>query len=117
VPLESVIRKEGSVTFVALRGKVTLGEGSEAVRTVVEQLAIEGCHQIVLNLSGVPFIDSAGLGALALGYTRLKKAGGLLKLAEAPPRVQDALEMTRLTRLFPVYTSERDAASSFADIV
>jgi anti-sigma B factor antagonist len=117
LPFESVIRKEGQVAFVALHGKVTLGEGSEAVREVVEQLATEGCQQIVINLAGVPFIDSAGLGALALGYTRLKKAGGLLKVAEAPPRVQDALEMTRLTRLFPVYTSEKDAAASFAEVV
>lgn len=117
MPFESVIRKDGPVAFVALRGKVTLGEGSEAVRAVVDQLATEGCRQIVLNLAGVPFIDSAGLGVLALGYTRLKKTGGLLKLAEAPPRVQDALEMTRLTRLFPVYTTEKDAAASFADSV
>jgi anti-sigma B factor antagonist len=115
--LESVIRKEGPVAIVALHGKVTLGEASESLRAVVEKLAGEGCQQVVLNLAGVPFIDSAGLGALALGFTLLKKAGGLLKLAEAPPRVQDALEMTRLTRLFPVYTSEKDAAASFANIV
>jgi anti-sigma B factor antagonist len=102
---------------VALHGKVTLGEGSEAVRAVVEKLTTEGCQQIILNLAGVPFIDSAGLGALALGYTQLKKAGGLLKVAEASPRVQDALEMTRLTRLFPVYTSEKDAAASFTEVV
>lgn len=117
MPLESVIRKEGPVAIVALHGKVTLGEASESLRSVVEQLASEGCQQVILNLEGVPFIDSAGLGALAMGYTLLKKAGGLLKLAAAPPRVQDALEMTRLTRLFPPYTSEQEAAASFADVV
>ena len=116
MPLESVVRKDGAVTFVALHGKVVLGEASEALRAVVEKLAGEGCHRIILNLAGVPFIDSAGLGALALSFTKVKAAGGLLKLAAAPPRVQDALEMTRLTRLFPVYRSEQDAAASFADV-
>lgn len=107
---------EGPLAIVALRGKLTLGEASEALRAVVEKLASEGCQRILLNLAGVPFIDSAGLGALALSFTKVKAAGGLLKLAEAPPRVQDALEMTRLTRLFPVYTSEQEAAASFADL-
>ena len=116
MPLESVIRKEGPVAFVALKGKVVLGDASEALRAQVEQLAAEGCQQIILNLAGVPFIDSAGLGALALSYTRVKAAGGMLKLAGAPPRVQDALEMTRLTRLFPPYASEQEAAASFADV-
>jgi anti-sigma B factor antagonist len=116
LPLESQIRNEGTVAFVALRGKVVLGEASDSLRKLVENLATDGRQRIVLNLSGVPFIDSAGLGALALSYTKVKAAGGLLKIAEASPRVQDALEMTRLTRLFPVYTSEQDAAASFADV-
>ncbi len=114
MPLESVIRKEEDVAIVELRGKVTLGDASVALRAIVEQLAVEGSRSIVLNLAGVPFIDSAGLGTLALSYTRLKAAGGLLKLAAAPPRVQDALEMTRLTRLFPPYATEQEAVESFS---
>jgi anti-anti-sigma regulatory factor len=49
-----------------------------------------------------------------LSYTKTKAAGGLLKLVDPQVRVKDALEMTRLTRLFPLYASEKEAIDSFA---
>jgi anti-anti-sigma factor len=102
------------VAVVALKGKITLGEASQSVRNVVEQLVAENCPKIVFNLALVPFIDSAGLGALTLSYTKTKAVGGLLKLAETQVRVKDALEMTRLTRLFPLYETEKEAVDSFS---
>ncbi len=111
--LDSKIRRIGPVAVVAFTGKVTLGEASQGVRETAERLIAENCSQIVFNLEAVPFIDSAGLGALTLSYTKSKAAGGLLKLACAQPRVRDALEMTRLTRLFPLFDSEEQAVESF----
>lgn len=111
--LEFKQRREGSITFVYLTGKITLGEASQAVRDTAEKLIEERRPQIVFNLKDVPFIDSAGLGALTLSYTKAKAAGGLLKLACPQARVLDALEMTRLTRLFPVFHTEDEAAGSF----
>jgi anti-sigma B factor antagonist len=111
--LDVEIRRLGAVVVVVLKGKVTLGEASQSVRSTVEQLVAENCSKIVFNLSGVPFIDSAGLGALTLSYTKTKAVGGMLKLAEAQTRVKDALEMTRLTRLFTLYETEKDAIDSF----
>ena len=99
--------------MVVLKGKVTLGEASQSLRSTVEQLIAENCSKIVFDLGGVPFIDSAGLGALTLSYTKAKSAGGMLKLAQAQPRVKDALEMTRLTRIFPLFESEKEAVSDF----
>ncbi len=113
--LASETRKAGSVMVVSFTGKIVLGEPSQSVRAIVEKLVAENCPQIVFNLSGVPFIDSAGLGALTLSYTKTKNAGGLLKLAEPQVRVKDALEMTRLTRLFPLYANEQEAIDSFAN--
>jgi anti-anti-sigma factor len=112
--LETETRKAGQVVVVTFKGKIVLGEPSQSVRSTVEKLVAENCPQIVFNLSGVPFIDSAGLGALTLSYTKTKAAGGLLKLVDPQVRVKDALEMTRLTRLFPLYASEKEAIDSFA---
>ncbi len=111
--LEVNVRRLGAVVVVMLKGKITLGEASQSVRNKVEELLSENCAQIVFNLAEVPFIDSAGLGALTLSYTKSKAAGGMLKLAETQARVQDALEMTRLTRLFPLYETEQAAIESF----
>jgi anti-sigma B factor antagonist len=102
------------VAVVALRGKITLGEASQNLRNQVDELVSGGKSQIVLNLADVPFIDSAGLGALTVGYTRTKAAGGLLKIAAVQPRVRDALEMTRLTRMFTLYATVQEAIESFA---
>ncbi len=113
--LESELRRVGPITILVLRGKITLGEASQSVRNTVESLLAEGCSRIIFNLSGVLFIDSAGLGALTLSYTKTKAAGGLLKLVDPQRRVRDAIEITRLTRLFPLYASEQEAIESFAD--
>ena len=111
--LELIVRRLGPIVVVSLKGKITLGEASQSVRNTVEQLVNENCPNIVFNLLGVPYIDSAGLGALTMSYTKTKAAGGLLKLAETQVRVKDALEMTRLTRLFPLYATEKEAIDSF----
>jgi anti-anti-sigma factor len=111
--LEIETRKIGSIAVVAVRGKVTLGEASQALRRTAEELVAEGFPKIVFNLSGVTFIDSAGLGTLTLGYSKAKAAGGLLKLVAPQQRVREALEMTRLTVMFPLYTSDEEAVSSF----
>lgn len=100
--------------MVALRGKVTLGEASQSLRRTAEDLVAEGFPRIVFNLSAVSFIDSAGLGTLTLGYSRAKAAGGLLKLVAPQNRIREALEMTRLTVMFPLYATDEEAINSFA---
>jgi anti-anti-sigma factor len=110
---EAEIRKAGAAAIVTLRGKITLGDASQALRDTAEQLIREGFPRIVFNLEGVTFMDSAGLGALTLVYSKSKAAGGLLKLVAPPPRVREALEMTRLTTLFPDYATDQEAIDSF----
>jgi anti-sigma B factor antagonist len=113
--LDLETRKTGSIALVALRGKVTLGDASLTLRRTAEELIAEGFPRIVYNLSGVTFIDSAGLGTLTLGYSKAKAAGGLLKLVAPQKRIREALEMTRLTVMFPLYESDEEAINSFAE--
>jgi anti-sigma B factor antagonist len=98
---------------VSLTGRVLLGRTAEAVREVIDQELSEGVQNIVLNLAGVTFIDSAGLGTLVADLAKMKAAGGMLKLAEVQERVKSALELLRLTALFPLYATEQDALDSF----
>jgi anti-sigma B factor antagonist len=74
---------------------------------------IQEKNQIVLNLSGISYIDSGGLGTLVALYTTAQNAGGSLKLANLTQRVDDLLQVTKLLTVFEVYDSEDKALASF----
>ena len=107
------LRQVGTTSVVSLSGKVTLGEASQSLRTTLEQLFTRGSLQIVLNLEDVPFIDSAGLGVLAVNSASAKAQGGALKLAAPQARVKDALELVRLNQVLPFFATEQEALDSF----
>ena len=111
--LTTNMKKVGTASVLGLTGRVTLGKNAETVREVIDLQLSEGIHNIVLNLAGVSFIDSAGLGILVANLAKAKAAGGMLKLAEPQDRVKNAIELTRLTGLFPLYATEQDALNSF----
>jgi anti-sigma B factor antagonist len=60
------------VTILDLKGKITLGEGDEALKDKINSLTLQNRRHILLNLEGVPYIDSAGLGEVVRTYTRLR---------------------------------------------
>jgi anti-sigma B factor antagonist len=95
-------RLVGDVTIVDLGGRIVLGEGTAELRDLVRNLAREGKKKILLNLSGVNYIDSSGLGELVSAFTSVHKQGGELKLLNLTKRVHDLLQITKL------YTSLRN---------
>lgn len=111
--MKTEVKKVGSTSVLSISGKVTLGEASQTLRAALDQLVMEGSNQIVLNLAEVPFMDSAGLGVLALNFANAKAAGGMLKVAEPQARVKEAVELVRLDHLFPLYATEQEAIDSF----
>ncbi len=113
MPITAKLKQVGPTAVVSVSGKVTLGEASQSLRTTLEQLFNRGSLQVVLNLAEVPFIDSAGLGVLALNSASVKAQGGVLKLAEPQARVRDALELVRLNRVIALYATEQEAIDSF----
>jgi len=102
------------VAVVDLAGKLTLTDGPGMVKDVVTRLVSRGQQQIVLNLAGISYIDSSGLGELVACYLTAVRRGGIIKLANAGPRVLDVLVLTRLLTIFEVHTSEESAIMSFA---
>ncbi len=105
-------RTVNDVAVVDCNGRIVFGEESALLRDTLKQL-IQEKNQIVLNLSGISYIDSGGLGTLVALYTTAQNAGGSLKLANLTPRVGDLLQVTKLLTVFEVYDSEDKALASF----
>jgi anti-sigma B factor antagonist len=107
-------RVVNNVTVLDLRGKMTLGEGDELLKDKINSLLQQDRKQIVLNLEGVPYIDSAGLGEIVRTYTTVSRQGGKLKLVNLTKRITDLLSITKLLTVFETFESEQDAIRSFS---
>ena len=84
-------RVVNDVTILDLKGKITLGEGDEALKDKINSLIQQKRKRILLNLAEVPYIDSAGLGEVVRTYTTVSRQGGQLKLVHLTKRITDLL--------------------------
>lgn len=107
-------RQVGDVTVVDAAGRITLGEGSSALREQIRELAANERRKILLNLADVSYIDSSGIGELVSGFTTVHNHGGSLKLLGLTKRVKDLLQITKLYTVFEVHDDEAAAVRSFA---
>ena len=107
-------RVVNDVTILDLKGKITLGEGDEALREKINQLITQQKKRILLNLAQVPYIDSAGLGEVVRTYTTVSRQGGQLKLVNLTKRIVDLLTITKLLTVFEAFDSEPEALKSYS---
>ena len=107
-------RTVSEVTVLDLKGKMTLGEGDELLKDKINSLLASGKKKLVLNLEGVPYIDSAGLGEIVRTYTTVSRQGGSLKLLNLTKRIEDLLSITKLLTVFETFDTEAEAINSFA---
>jgi len=107
-------RQVGDVSVVDVSGRITLGEGSSALRDLLRELMTQGNKKILLNLGDVSYIDSSGIGELVSGFTTVANQGGSLKLLSLTKRVKDLLQITKLYTVFDVRDDEAEAIRSFA---
>ena len=112
MPLQMITRTLGGVTIVECRGRLVLGEESANLRHLVKDVLTES-KQVVLDLGGVSFIDSSGLGVLAGLLTSARNARAEIKLASLDGRLKGVLQITRLLTVFEVFDRAEDAAASF----
>lgn len=105
-------RTVDSILVVDCHGRIVFGEESAMLRDTIRKLIAEN-KRIVLNLSGVNYIDSGGLGTLVSLYTTAHNSGGSIKLCNLTQRVGDLLQVTKLVTIFEVYDSEGQALESF----
>ncbi len=107
-------RQVGDVSVVDVAGRITLGEGSSALRDLLREMVGKGEKKILLNLGDVSYIDSSGIGELVSGFTTVTNSGGQLKLLNLNKRVKDLLQITKLYTVFDVHEDEAGAVRSFA---
>jgi anti-sigma B factor antagonist len=110
--LKLTTRTVQNILVVNCDGRIVFGEESAELRDTVKKLLTQN-NQIVLNLGGVSYIDSGGLGTLVALYTTAHNAGGAIKLSNLTPRVGDLLQVTKLLTIFEVYETEDQAIQSF----
>ncbi len=106
-------RTIGDIRILDCSGKITLGEGTMAVRNTVRDILKNNGKKIVLNLAEVNYIDSSGVGELVSTYTTVTNAGGQLKLLNLTKKIQELLMITKLLTVFSVFDSEQTALASF----
>ena len=106
-------RQAGDVTILDLSGEVRMGEGSVALRNSIRKLADAGKNRVLLNLAGVKYMDSSGVGELIANYTTIRSQGGQLKLLNLTDRIQNLLVITKLLTVFDSYDNEAEALKSF----
>lgn len=113
--MEHSVHDAGDVTVVAVRGKILGGPESEGLRNELNRILSAGCRRLLVDLSGVPWMNSAGLGILLSAYARLREGGGELRLAGAGPRVEDILRTTKLLTVLAVLDDEEAGIRSFGE--
>jgi len=111
--MKTKVRQVGKVAVVDLSGKITIGEGDVVLRDEVNKLLESDNKSILLNLNGVTYMDSAGIGELVACYKRAAEAGAKLKLLNPSGRVSDLLSLTKLQQVFDIYNEEKEALVSF----
>ena len=106
-------RQAGDVTVLDMDGKITIGEGSVALRSAIRRLLEEGKKKILLNLRGVGYIDSSGIGELVSSHTTISREQGQLKMLGLTEKIKELLVITKLLTVFDTYTDESEALNSF----
>src|ERR1044071_9781712 len=100
--LKTDTHTQGGVTVVSCNGRITFGDEAMALRESLKKILAES-RQVVLNLSGVSYIDSGGLGTLVGVYSSARAAGADIKLTGLGQRLRDVLQITKLGTEYEVY--------------
>jgi anti-sigma B factor antagonist len=106
-------RVVGTVTVLDLNGKLVLGDGDTLLKDKIHSLVFQSRKNIVLNLGGVSYVDSSGLGAIVASFVTAKNNGGQVKLLNLTTRLQDLLTIAKLLTVFETFDTEADAVRSF----
>lgn len=104
--------RDGDIVVVSLTGKLMGGPESEALRAEIRKLLDEGVRKFVINMKGVPWINSTGLGALMAVYASIQRSQGALLLCHVSDRIQSLFMITKLLTIFETFPNEAAAKAS-----
>jgi anti-sigma B factor antagonist len=106
-------RRIDDILIIDLSGRITIGDGTLTVRDALQELIAAGNRKFLVNLAGVDYIDSSGLGELVTLFTTVRhEADGQVKLLNLTRRVRDLLQITKLLTVFESFENETEALKS-----
>ena len=103
---------EKGVTVLAPSGRLDVA-GAPALKAAVSEAVGDGRLRLVIDMEGVSFVDSSGLGSVVAALKQARSSKGDLRLAAPNQQVRVVLELTTLDRVFPYYATVEDALSDF----
>ena len=104
------------ITAISFRGRLVLGNQLTDVEHVIRETIKQGSRKLVLDFSGLNFMDSAGIGVLAMCVAIMEREGGKLVVAGATGHVEQLLELTHLNRLVGMYPDAASAHRAIAEL-
>jgi len=107
------IRHVEGVTVLEVSGRITLGEGGTTLRDAIQEALKTGTKKLIVDMSGVGYMDSSGIGELTGAYVSAKNKDCQLKLVGLTKKIDDLMQITKLATLFDIYTAEKEALASF----
>ena len=111
--LEIETRSEGDVAVIACVGPIQIGETANRFRDALRETLQSGAKKILLDMQGVKYVDSTGIGELVGLFTNASEVGAGVRLCNVPQKVLDVLEVTRLITVFEVYAKLEDGLRGF----
>ena len=112
--MEISLREDKGVHLLEVRGRLTIGEPAEQLNDALQSIVRDGGRKVVINLNGVPQIDSSGISSLVRISIQLAREGGAVHLVCGPGRVRDSLTVTRLVEAIPTYETNSAATAGFS---
>ena len=107
-------RERDGVVILEVSGKIMGGPDSELFTNTLKTLVHQGKKRVVVDLAGVSWVNSTGLGILISGYSTLKRSNGEMKLVNVSDRIDSIFMVTKLYSVFDSYKSEDEGIASFA---
>jgi anti-sigma B factor antagonist len=111
--LEIQHREREGILLMDLKGRITMGQEVSLFRDAFEKIAEQSAPKLILNMHGVDYVDSTGLGAMVMCSTRVRNSQGIAKLVNVNRRNIELMVMTKIDTIFEVFDDETDAVNSF----
>lgn len=111
--MEILQRREGNVVVLEIHGTITMGESKEKFARVMDDLLSESDVNVLVNFSGINYLDSTGIGELVGYMNRFVENNRHLKLLRPHERIRKLLQITKLDSIFEIYEDEQSALDSF----
>lgn len=108
-------KMEGDIAVLTVSGNMMGGPDSSVLHDKVKSLISDGLKKVVVDIKGVKWMNSSGLGVLMACMSSLQQAGGSMKLSSVTEKVQSILMITKLIELFETYENAERAVAKFLE--